>query len=350
MPPLTKEQIAENLRKINKGTQLANIQFTEEQIQNASSDPQKREIHKMALKSRAFRADSDRLSRAYNNIPRFKKKFYRLAGYYMDHSGTETAEKTNLALEQQLSTEEGCRQFARRVAGDLLRMDLSDCMFLGSAEEAVQIYAANPKIAELGFAALDLINDGSEYLEPAVTDAIKDRMAVLQNTGIFTIFNDMAATECYEYLPPLTSAQADAIDSAENNVYIENAVSNAIGEGPLAADFVEYIKQRTLSDGAVSGDYPVLSSIARGLSKESKLNALMVAKDEDGKRIGFYDAFRKISQGKNITFEKASPEAQKQIAELTGDAVLPAKMPEKRMDESKNALYSNFSEEVLGDT
>lgn len=339
MPPVTKSQKKELLKKVQKAFNVIGKEYTDEEKERILADPERDRIHELGEKYANYRNDCADFVR--DNYPEIKyTKFKRLVPLYMDMSGTPEADAKNRELLTSLSTEEGCEKFAKRAAGDILRTDIGFLQPYDDFGKNVEKYASHARELEICWAALDLKNEAKPYLDKAVYDLIEERLPMYQAAGAFAHYATAAANDLYTVMPELTAEEIEKISLADDEDD-PKGMYKQVDDEDFVAEFYRYKHCYEVID---INAHDVMSDVmkkASEMEEDGELTPHTIAKNDKGERVRLSDGIASSLKGEKITFEENVAD-KPIVSSYVNEALKPIRMPKKG-----SALYDTFSDEAL---
>lgn len=275
-----------------------------------------------------------------NSLKSWGGKLHRIAAYYLDDSGTAQAQKYNEDLYRSISTEEGMRAFANRVARDLLRIDVKKAFFTGTPEEAAEIYAQNPRECELGWVSLDLVQDASDMLDPDVARAVSDRVPALQGMAIYRSGAAVVGSKFYGIVPDITDETLKRHQKLEGDDFYDTDEMNA---NPDVKELTTYIDNCGYYRDLVTGKAKETSEAGRDLMETVDVDVSTVFTDDQGNRISYLNAIQRYAKHEAVNAQRLPSRAELadgQANQPTRDAIVNL----VRMTDAEKAIHMPTSD------
>lgn len=339
MPPVSRSQKKELIRKVQKAFDVIGKQYTDEEKERILADPERDRVHELGEKFANYRNGCADFIR--DNYPEIKyTKFKRLVPLYMDMSGTPEADAKNRELLTSLSTEEGCEKFAKRAAGDILRTDIGFLQPCDDFGKNVEKYAAHARELEICWAALDLHNEAKPYLDKAVYDLIEERLPIYQASGAFAHYAAAAANDLYTVMPELTTEDIEKIGLADDEDDPKGLYKQVRDEA-FITEFFRYKHCYEVIDVNVHDVMSDVMKKASEMEEDGELTPFTIAKNDKGERVRLSDGIAASLRGEKITFEENLAD-KPIVSSYVNEALKPIRQPKKG-----TALYDTFSDEAL---
>ena len=248
----------------------------------------------------------------------------RFIRYQLDQSGTPAAAEFNNDLYEMQLCPEGRAEFASIALRDVIDVDYS-VSFPDDFGDAVRLVMNNPLKTEQMMTAVKL-NDKNHYvINPIIADYMKYNGGVIEQAGNALSVVDFYADDISIFATDRTGVTDGALlrNNIDNRKIFPGTIDEArvLGSSAVAPHCLvnrpeeERARIRELKESGIIG---IDTKYYRAYDRKG------------GQRIRFDNAVDDYAAGKDVYFEKMSPEEQKQL----DDALKNAASPKKQSDRS----------------